>query len=49
VQKVYREIANAIETVGPTDATVLVIGESGTGKELEHPDRRRVPAKSSWY
>ncbi len=24
----------AIETVGPTDATVLVTGESGTGKEL---------------
>src|SRR3974377_1413084 len=24
----------AIETVGPTDATVLITGESGTGKEL---------------
>ncbi|MFB3915630.1 MAG: sigma-54-dependent transcriptional regulator [Terriglobales bacterium] len=30
MQKVY----DAIETVGPTDATVLVTGESGTGKEL---------------
>ncbi|HEV2722783.1 MAG TPA: sigma-54 dependent transcriptional regulator [Thermoanaerobaculia bacterium] len=30
MQKVY----NAIETVGPTDATVLITGESGTGKEL---------------
>ena len=30
MQKVY----HAIETVGPTDATVLVTGESGTGKEL---------------
>jgi DNA-binding NtrC family response regulator len=30
MQKVYK----AIETVGPTDATVLITGESGTGKEL---------------
>jgi DNA-binding NtrC family response regulator len=30
MQKIY----NAIETVGPTDATVLITGESGTGKEL---------------
>src|ERR1700758_3106138 len=30
MQKVY----HAIETVAPTDATVLVTGESGTGKEL---------------
>ena len=30
IQKVFR----AIETVGPTDATVLITGESGTGKEL---------------
>lgn len=29
-----RKICEAIETVGPTDATVLVTGESGTGKEL---------------
>lgn len=29
-----RKIFGAIETVGPTDATVLVTGESGTGKEL---------------
>ena len=28
------KILDAIETVGPTDATVLVTGESGTGKEL---------------
>src|ERR1035438_6098929 len=27
-------IFEAIETVGPTDATVLITGESGTGKEL---------------
>jgi DNA-binding NtrC family response regulator len=27
-------VFEAIETVGPTDATVLVTGESGTGKEL---------------
>jgi DNA-binding NtrC family response regulator len=31
---VMRKIFDAIETVGPTDATVLVTGESGTGKEL---------------
>ena len=29
-----RKIFDAIETVGPTDATALVTGESGTGKEL---------------
>jgi two-component system, NtrC family, response regulator HydG len=28
------KIFDAIETVGPTDATALVTGESGTGKEL---------------
>jgi len=27
-------VREAIETVGPTDATVLITGESGTGKEL---------------
>ena len=30
MQRVYK----AIDTVGPTDATVLITGESGTGKEL---------------
>jgi two-component system, NtrC family, response regulator HydG len=29
-----RKIFDAIETVGPTDATVLITSESGTGKEL---------------
>ena len=29
-----KRIFEAIETVGPTDATVLITGESGTGKEL---------------
>jgi DNA-binding NtrC family response regulator len=29
-----RKIFEAIETVGPTDATVLITGPSGTGKEL---------------
>ena len=29
-----KHVFDAIETVGPTDATVLVTGESGTGKEL---------------
>src|SRR5450631_3430340 len=29
-----QRIFEAIDTVGPTDATVLVTGESGTGKEL---------------
>ncbi len=31
---VMQRVFNAIETVGPTDATVLITGESGTGKEL---------------
>jgi len=29
-----RKVFQAIETVGPTDANVLITGESGTGKEL---------------
>lgn len=29
-----KKIGDAITTVGPTDATVLITGESGTGKEL---------------
>src|SRR5271165_6950438 len=29
-----KRLFEAIETVGPTDATVLITGESGTGKEL---------------
>jgi two-component system, NtrC family, response regulator HydG len=29
-----QKVDKAIETVGPTDATVLITGESGTGKEL---------------
>ena len=29
-----RKLFDAIETVGPTEATVLITGESGTGKEL---------------
>jgi DNA-binding NtrC family response regulator len=29
-----RKVARAIETVGPTEANVLITGESGTGKEL---------------
>jgi len=29
-----RRVFEAIETVGPTEATVLITGESGTGKEL---------------
>jgi two-component system, NtrC family, response regulator HydG len=42
MQKVF----HAIETVGPTDATVLITGESGTGKELvaravHHASQRR--------
>ena len=30
-------VFEAIQTVGPTDATVLIAGESGTGKELYNP------------
>ena len=31
---VMRQLRELIATVGPTDATALVVGESGTGKEL---------------
>jgi DNA-binding NtrC family response regulator len=31
---VMRRVFDAISTVGPTEATVLITGESGTGKEL---------------
>lgn len=31
---IMQKVFDAIETVGPTDATVLITGESGTGKEL---------------
>ena len=42
-----RKIFDAIKTVGPTDATVLITGESGIGKELvaraiHHASSRRL-------
>ena len=37
-------VFEAIQTVGPTDATVLITGESGTGKELS-PAPFMLPAR----
>ena len=32
--RAWREIIRQMETVAPTDATVLIMGETGTGKEF---------------
>ncbi|HYG77292.1 MAG TPA: sigma-54 dependent transcriptional regulator [Planctomycetota bacterium] len=41
------ELYTTIETVGPSDVTVLVTGESGTGKELVAQALHRNSARSS--
>ncbi len=41
--RVMQELIELVDTVAPTDATVLIRGESGTGKELV---ARRIHAKS---
>ena len=42
-----RELRHLIETVAPTNATVLILGESGTGKELVAGSSLRFPGASS--
>jgi formate hydrogenlyase transcriptional activator len=32
-----RHVLNLVETVAPSDSTVLLLGETGTGKELIAP------------
>ena len=32
--RVFREVLKLVETIAPTDSTVLISGESGTGKEV---------------
>ena len=42
-----RELFKTIETIGPSDATVLITGESGTGKELAAQALHRNSPRSS--
>lgn len=42
-----RELLKTIETIGPSDATVLITGESGTGKELVAQALHRHSPRSS--
>ncbi len=43
-----RSLLRQVETVAPTDSTVLIYGETGTGKELIARALHNLSARHAW-